>query len=746
MESRLQTEDRLTEEKFILQGLACSNCAARIEDKASELPYVEQASLNLATSKITVKGKQEHLEGLEQELQEISDQIEPGLKVYREGQETRGAGEYEQEEVGDDNPGNNRETGENKIVEFLRVILDYKVRFTLGSLLAVIAFVIYYFTGYGTGLPFWLEPFIFAVSYLLVGWPVLESAFKNISHGEVFDENFLMMVATLGAFGIGEYPEGVAVMLFYMVGEMVQNRAVDSSRRSIRQLMDIQPERAHLKTGGETREVPPEEITPGDIILVQPGEKVPLDGQIMLGSSTVDTSALTGESAPREVKEGDEVLSGMINQEGLLTVRVIREYSQSTVSRILEMVEEASSRKAPTEKFITRFARYYTPIVVYTALAITVIPPLVMGGGFVDWFYRALIFLVVSCPCALVISIPLGFFGGIGRASKQGILVKGGNYLEALNQVKGVVFDKTGTLTRGEFSVTGVNPAPDVDYSKEELLGLAALVESSSSHPIARSIVRAADKGMNPELVESSQEISGKGIEAVIDGRTVLVGNTGLLESQGIDYPGFQSRGTALLLAVDREYVGYIEVDDQLKPNAETAVQELDQLGVSRRVMLTGDREAVAVRIADKLGLDDYYSELLPDQKVARVEAMLEGLSGSDKLAFVGDGINDAPVLARADIGVAMGGLGSDAAIEAADVVLMNDDPYKLVTAIETARITRKIVWQNIALALGVKGIVMVLGVLGMATMWEAVFADVGVALLAVLNSMRIIKGGANDA
>ncbi|TDX46572.1 heavy metal-(Cd/Co/Hg/Pb/Zn)-translocating P-type ATPase [Halanaerobium congolense] len=503
--------------------------------------------------------------------------------------------------------------------------------------------------------------------------------------------------------------------------------------------MDIRPDYANLKTDDGIQKVDPEGVQIGDVILIKPGEKVPLDGEVLDGSSMLDTSALTGESVPRKVEPGEDVLGGMINKDGLLTVKVNKEYGQSTVAKILDLVENASGKKAPTEQFITKFARYYTPVVVYAALAIAVLPPLFLPGAvFVDWFYRALIFLVISCPCALVVSIPLGFFGGIGRASRQGILVKGGNYLEALNNVTEIVFDKTGTLTKGEFSVSKVESYNG--FKKNEILAKAAYAESHSTHPIAKSILEAYEQDIETDKIDDYQEISGHGIRAVIDDQEVLAGNIKLMNKENIDCQEADEDGTIVYLAIDKKYAGYITITDEIKADTAEAIKGLKKLGIRNLTMLTGDRKAVAESVAARLGLDNYYAELLPDQKVEKVEELLTNKDEKDKLIFVGDGINDAPVLARSDIGVAMGGLGSDAAIEAADVVLMTDEPSKLITAIETARKTRRIVWQNIIVSLAVKGFFVVLGALGMATIWEAVFADVGVALLAVLNAMRISR------
>ncbi len=705
-----------SEEEYIVDGLACTDCAARIEEEINNLSYVDQAELNFARSTITVKKKDSDREG-QNEIQQIAENIEPGVKVRRADDKTIqefAAGEEETDK-------------------------SYYWRMGIGTLLYIMALLIYQLPVMEGTFPAGGRWILYGGSYILVGGPVLRAAWLNIKKGQVFDENFLMVVATIGAFAIQEFPEAVAVMLFYMIGELFQEKAVDNSRRSIKELMDIKPDYANLVQGADVTQVDPGRVEIGDIIMVKPGEKIPLDGEVIEGESRLDTSALTGESVPRQVKEGDKALSGMINGDGLLKIKVEKEYSQSTVSRILKMVEDASSRKAPTEKFINRFARYYTPVVVYTAMAIAILPPLLLPGAvFADWFYRALIFLVVSCPCALVVSIPLGFFGGIGRASRQGVLVKGGNYLEALNKVKKIIFDKTGTLTKGVFAVEEVFPADGI--TEDELLKIAAQAESQSTHPIAESIIKAYDGRIEQKELKSYREISGRGIKAVVDGKDILVGNANLLKEREIDFDEFSGADTVVYVAVNEEYKGYITISDSLKDDAVKAIKELKENGIEEIIMLTGDREEVAERISKTLGVDDYRAELLPDEKVEMVENILKEMSEGDKLAFVGDGINDAPVLARSDIGIAMGALGSDAAIEAADIVLMSDEPYQVVKARETASLTRNIVWQNIIMALGIKLAVMGLGVVGMASMWEAVFADVGVALLAVFNAMRILR------
>jgi Cd2+/Zn2+-exporting ATPase len=584
---------------------------------------------------------------------------------------------------------------------------------------------------------------VFLASYLLVGGEVLIKAIRNITKGEIFDENFLMSIATIGAFAIGEYPEGAAVMIFYRIGEAFQDYAVGRSRKSISALMDIRPDYANLKTAAGLQRVSPETVQIGDLIVVKPGEKIPLDGVVVEGFSALDTSALTGESLPRDVEKGSAVLSGSINKSGLLTIEVTKVFGESTVSKILNLVQNAGSKKSVTENFITKFARYYTPVVVFSAVALAAFPPLLIPGAtFAEWINRALVFLVVSCPCALVISIPLSFFGGIGGASRNGILIKGSNYLEALTKVDIMVFDKTGTLTKGAFSVTRIVPAGKL--TEEELLYYAAHAESASNHPIALSI-RAAygaayRKELEAEVINRYEEIAGKGVSVRVGEDAVLAGNAKLLESANIPVPPAEESETAVYLAVNGAYAGHIVISDELKADSQQAVADLRALGVRRIAMLTGDSKAVGERIAGRIGLDTVYTELLPHQKVEYLEKLEQNKSGSGKLVFVGDGINDAPVLARSDVGIAMGGVGSDAAIEAADVVLMTDEPSKIANAIRIARKTRNIVWQNIIFALSVKGVILVMGALGMATMWEAVFGDVGVALIAVLNAMRVMK------
>ena len=587
-------------------------------------------------------------------------------------------------------------------------------------------------------LPTLAELAFLIVAYVILGWDVVWQAVKNITRGQVFDEHFLMSVSTIGAFAIGEYPEAVAVMLFYQVGEFFQSLAVKRSRKSISDLMDICPDSATVKRNGVLQVVSPESVAVGEIIVVKPGEKIPLDGIVVDGESMLDTKALTGESVPRSIRKGDEALSGCINQSGLLTLKVTKSFGESTVSKITDLVENASARKAPTENFITTFARYYTPVVVGMAAVLAIIPPLVLGGGWSEWLRRGFVFLIVSCPCALVISIPLTFFGGIGAASKRGVLVKGSNYLEALNKVSVVVFDKTGTLTKGVFEVANIIPA--AGYQKEQVLEYAAQAESYSNHPIAKSILATYGKPIDQKQFSDFEEISGHGISVMVQGKKVLAGNSKLMESEKIAYAACDAAGTKCYVAEDGSYVGCILIADEVKPDSKCAIAELKKIGVEKTVMLTGDDERIGKSVADELGLDAYYAQLLPDQKVEKLEMLDKQKRQGSKLAFVGDGINDAPVLARADVGIAMGGLGSDAAIEAADVVLMTDEPSKLVEAIDVAKATKRIVMQNIVIALGIKSVFLVLGALGMAGMWEAVFGDVGVTIIAVLNAMRILK------
>lgn len=582
----------------------------------------------------------------------------------------------------------------------------------------------------------WILGGIYLVPYIIIGYDIIIKAARNISHGQVFDENFLMMIATFGAFGVKEFEEAVAVMLFYQVGELFQGYAVGKSRQSISEMMDICPEYANIEENGELKQVDPDDVEIGSIIVIKPGEKVPLDGVIIEGNSMLDTAALTGESVPRSAKAGDEIVSGCVNGSGTLKVKTTKAFEDSTVAKILELVENASSKKARVENFITRFAKYYTPIVTIAAVIIAIIPSIITGN-WGDWITRACIFLVISCPCALVISVPLGFFSGIGSASRIGVLVKGSNFLEAVAEVTTIVMDKTGTLTKGEFKVSEIVPS---GISEERLLEIAAYGESFSTHPIAASIKEAYDNKIDTDRIKDVKEISGHGVELLLDGKDTLVGNGKLLKSHNIAYEEHKSGGTVVYVAYDNTFVGAIVISDTIKDGAKEAVADMKKVGVKNVVMLTGDRQKAAEEVAKELGIDTVYSELLPSDKVQKVEELLASKTGKEKVAFVGDGINDAPVLTRADVGIAMGSMGSDAAIEAADIVLMDDDVRKIASTVKIARKTLGVVKQNIVFALGVKFIVLILGALGVANMWEAVFADVGVSVIAILNSMRVLK------
>lgn len=584
----------------------------------------------------------------------------------------------------------------------------------------------------------WINNGIFIVSYVIVGFAILKKAIKNIFRGKVFDENFLMSVATLGAFAIGEYPEAVAVMLFYQVGELFQDYAVDKSRKSIASLMDIRPDYANIYTDGDIKKVDPKEVKIGDIIVIKPGEKIPLDGRIIEGNTTIDTKALTGESIPREVTKGDDILSGSINLNGVIKVEVKKEYGESTVSKILDLVENASSKKTKSENFITKFAQYYTPIVVIIAVVLAIVPPLIIqGANFEEWIYRALSFLVVSCPCALVISIPLSFFGGIGGASKMGVLIKGSNYLEALSNLEIAVFDKTGTLTKGVFEVQKVSPTK---MTQEELLKIAAYSENFSNHPISSSIKRAYNKEIDEKQIMNYQELSGFGVEASIEGKRVLVGNEKLMQKENIKFTICQEIGTILYIAVEGEYAGYILIADEIKTDSKKAIEELKKNNVKNIVLLTGDRKKVGESVAKQIGINTVFTELLPDGKVKKVEELLRNKSENGKLAFIGDGINDAPALSLADIGIAMGGLGADSSIEAADIVIMTDEPSKVSKAIKLSKRTMRIVKENTIFAISIKILVLILAAIGVATMWGAVFADVGVSIIAIINALRALN------
>ena len=588
----------------------------------------------------------------------------------------------------------------------------------------------------------WLVFLIYLIPYLVIGYDIVYKAVRNMSHGQVFDENFLMMVATFGAFGVKEYSEAVAVMLFYQVGELFQNYAVGKSRQSISDMMNICPEYANIEEDGVLTQVDPDDVEVGTIIVVKPGERIPLDGIVTEGTSMIDTAALTGESVPRRATVGDEIISGCVNGSSTIKVKVTKAFEDSTVARILELVENASSKKAKVENFITRFAKYYTPVVTIGAVILAILPPLILGGGWADWIQRACIFLVISCPCALVISVPLGFFGGIGASSKIGILVKGSNYLEAVAEMTTIVFDKTGTLTKGEFKVSEVQPSADKNNTigKEELLEIAAYGEGYSNHPIANSIREAYGKTLSMERVTDTEEIAGHGIHTFIDGREVYLGNAKLMDAQNIAYTENKTAGTVVYVACNNVFAGSIVISDTVKEGSKDAIRDMKQVGVKKTVMLTGDRQAAADAVAAELGIDEVHAELLPADKVGQVEKLLGAQNEKERLAFVGDGINDAPVLTRADIGIAMGSMGSDAAIEAADIVLMDDDIRKIASLVKIARKTLGIVKQNIVFALAVKALVLLLGALGMANMWEAVFADVGVSVIAILNSMRTLN------
>ena len=720
---KLEVAMKSNECMLSIEGLDCPNCAAKVERKINTLEGIKEATVDFLGKKIVVLADEISENELVELIQTEVDKIEDGVKVFVPKVQ---AGESSSEE---------EDTGKIK-----KKLLIGGILFVLGIFVPKTLFI--------------PKLAVFLVSYLVIGGDVLLSAFKNILNGQVFDENFLMAIATIGAFAIGEYPEGVAVMLFYQLGELLQGIAVNNSRKSIVSLMDIRPDYANIKVGEGIKKVSPEEIKVGEIIVVKPGEKVPLDGKIVKGVSTFDTSALTGESLPREAKAGDDVLSGFINKNGLIEIQVAKVFSESTVSKILYLMENAGSKKSKTENFITKFARYYTPAVVITALIVAIFPPLlIQGATFSDWIYRALIFLVVSCPCALVISIPLGFFGGIGGASRHGILIKGTNYLEVLNDLESVVMDKTGTLTKGIFKVTEVNAENNIkinnfennktELTKPLLLKYAAHIEKFSNHPIAQSIVAEYENSVSKvdeNVVKDFEEISGFGIKVNINNHQFLAGNSKLMNLENITFDKKENLGTAIYLAADGKYIGNILISDEVKEDSARAIKGMKENGVKEIVMLTGDNEAIGKNIAEKLGIDKVFTELLPNEKVEKLEEIYKTKSEKGKVAFVGDGINDAPVLARADLGIAMGGAGSDAAIEAADVVIMNDEPSKIVTAIKIAKKTKEIVWQNITVAFAIKIVVMALGLFGDATMWEAVFADVGVALLAVLNATRVLR------
>jgi Cd2+/Zn2+-exporting ATPase len=693
--------------KYQLKNIDCASCAVKIEEGLSKLEEVKFVNVNFANSTMIIDTND--IEKVKQKIKELEPEVEVEEPIQKKSFVSTS------------------ELAENK----------WTIIKAVSALLLLLSGIIFEKEIHNT--PYHIAEYaVFITAYLIAGWKVILKAVKNIFKGKIFDENFLMTIATLGAFAIDEMAEGVAVMLFYVVGELFQDIAVNRSRKSIKALLEIKPDYANLKTNGETKKVSPEIVKVGEHIIVKTGEKIPLDGEIIEGNSFVETSALTGESVPRKVRENDIVLAGMINQSGLLTIKVTKLFNESSISKILELVENATSKKAQTEKFITTFAKYYTPVVVFGASLLAVIPPLLFSEQtFTDWIYRALVVLVISCPCALVISIPLGYFGGIGGASRKGILIKGSNYLDALTKVKTVVFDKTGTLTKGEFKVAEITTANG--FSKEVVLEYAAYTEAHSNHPIAKSILEAYSKGLDNTRIKNVEEISGHGIRAVVDGKEILIGNDKLLHKENIEHDVCDVEGTVVHVAVNKKYAGHIIISDRIKDDAIEAVSSLKQKGINT-VMLTGDNKSTAEVYAKKLGIKEYYYELLPENKVEHIEKLIEQSNKGDNVAFVGDGINDAPVIARADVGIAMGALGSDAAVETADVVLMTDSPMQVVHSIEIAKRTRMIVWQNILFAMGVKLFLILLGVFGIATMWEAVFGDMGVAIIAILNAMRVMK------
>ena len=736
---------------YFIDGLDCANCAAKLERHLKELAYFEDVTIDFMAQKLILQVKDlQTLPAALKEVEAVIERVEPGVTISEKQKKAKGTYHAHSHEHGqhcgcghdhDHEHGQHQEQpfqGQQpaqpaavkpKAAPFTTEMKQSAMKIAAGAVLVLLANVL--------NLSEMAQFGVYLLAYLIVGGEIVLRAVKNITRGQVFDENFLMAVATIGAFCVGEYPEGVMVMLLYQLGELFQDYAVHRSRRSIADLMDIKPEVAHVKQGDQFISVEPDEVALGDIIQIRPGEKIPLDGVVLEGHSALDTVALTGESAPRDVGPGQQVMSGCINTSGVLLVQVEKEYEDSTVAKILDLVENASSKKAEAENFITRFARYYTPVVVAIAAILAIVPPLVLQEPFSGWIYRALTFLVISCPCALVISIPLTFFGGLGASSRHGILVKGSNYLEALAQLEIAVFDKTGTLTKGQFAVTEVHP---VGISEEQLLYYAACAESISNHPIAQAVQQANQKAVAVQALQSAEEIAGHGISAVVEGRTVLAGNYRLMEREQVVCKQVEEAGTIIYLALDKKFCGWIVIADEVKSDAQEMITRLKGLGVSQIVMLTGDNQKTAEQVAGQLGITKVFSQLLPGDKVHCLEQLLQQKSQKGTISFTGDGLNDAPVLARADVGVAMGGLGSDAAIEAADVVIMNDQPSKLADAVEIARATRRIVKQNIVFILAVKLLVLILAALGLATMWMAVFADVGVAVLAILNAVRIIR------
>ncbi|WP_343216803.1 heavy metal translocating P-type ATPase [Crassaminicella profunda] len=780
---------RKMQREFLLEGLGCANCAAKMERRIEKIQGITHVSISFATKKLIIEWDTYELEEIKQKVKEIVQKIEPHVQVIDKSKKEKPLKKRNNHDIHQDCCGEphghdhgHEEHGYEDCCGGTHGHEEHRHESCCGKthgheehglegcgeephehdhgheehehessgehnhdhgelnkkqIITLTSGAILFFTAMIFKFSFVTELSLYVISYLLIGKDVLLKAIRNILRGEFLDENFLMTIAGISAFAIKEFPEAVAVMLFFRVGEFFEGVAVNRSRKSIEALLDIRPDFANLKTKKGVLKVSPEEVMIGQLIIVKPGEKIPLDGKVIEGTSMLDTSVLTGESVPRKAQVGDEVFSGAINQNGVLTVEVTKAFGESTVSKILELVEKASSKKAQTEKFITRFARYYTPSVVFVALMLAIIPPLfVEGATFTEWIYRAAIFLVVSCPCALVISIPLGFFGGIGGASKNGILIKGGNYLEVLNKVDAVVFDKTGTITKGVFKVTKINTVKD--FKEEDLIYYAAYAEYYSNHPIAVSIRKIYHGEIKEEIMKDYEEISGHGVKVIVDGKVVLVGNKKLMEKYHIEHEEINEIGTIVHIAVEGKYAGAMIISDEIKEDSLEGIKKLKKLGIKKLVMLTGDHKKVAEAIAKEIGIDEVHAELLPHEKVEKLEALQKNMK--ENIAFIGDGINDAPVLARADIGVAMGGLGSDAAIEAADVVLMTDEISKMAAAIQVANRTRKIVWQNIIFSLGIKGIVMVLGAAGMANLWEAVFADVGVALIAIFNAMRVMN------
>lgn len=762
----MQGDIATVKRKVMLKGLDCANCAMKIENGIKKIEGISSCSVNYANETLMMElDETKEVEIMDAARKKVK-QLEPHIKFIEQGKgsSTSRNGEalahtkphshdhsdcnhehnhdhshehnhkhnhdhgesksHNHDHAEDDGHGHSHDHGDSSVRTMM-------IRLIASAAIGAAAILL--------SLNSTVELMLFIVAYLIIGGDIVLRAVKNIIRGQVFDEYFLMSIATIGAFVIGEYPEGVAVMLFYQVGELFQSIAVNRSRKSISSLLDLRPDFANMKINNEIKRVSPEEVKVGDMIVVRPGERVPLDGKVVDGNSSMDTSALTGESVPREVAIGDDILSGFINKNGVLTVEVTKEFGDSTVAKILDLVENASSKKAETEKFITRFARYYTPVVVIVALLLATIPPLLISDAtFSDWLYRALVFLVISCPCALVISIPLGFFGGIGASSKNGVLIKGSNYLEGLNDVKYVVFDKTGTLTKGSFKVNNIIATGQ--WGQEDILKYAAYAEIHSTHPIAQSIREAYGQQLDEQLISNYDEISGHGISVHFDNNAVLVGNAKLMKLKEIPFSEPKEVGTIVHVAINAQYAGYIVIADEVKEDASKAIRLLKKLGVKKIVMLTGDNKAVGEDVGRRLGVDEVHAELLPQHKVEELEKLDAAKGPKEKIIFVGDGINDTPVLAQADIGVAMGGLGSDAAIEAADVVIMTDEPSKLASAMQIAKSTRRIVWQNIIFALGVKAVFLIFGAFGIATMWEAVIGDVGVSLVAVLNAMRVLK------